>query len=552
VGNHAVVGHDFGAPSDVNAFRTPTREGAADGEGALGPYLSALRTEKLLVTVVTLITVVVAVGWLLLREPRYEASAQVLVTPLPQDDQTFLSLQLLRDSGDPTRTVQTAATLLDSPRLAAVAARTLGDGWTAGRVDEAISVEAAGESNILAVTASAGSAREARRVANGYVAAALEERNRALQAQIAKELERLRARQSTLDPAGAESAELGTKISELESVAARGDPTFALSQRAAMPQRAQGAGPLIVIPVALLAGFAIGSGAALLVELFDRRVHSENELLAVYPLPILARVPRLSGQERRRMTHDGWLAPPAVHEAFRTVFAQLNSLGDEHPRRLMVTSASTRDGKTTSAISLAMVIGASGHSVILVDLDLRKHAVARYLGIHSEQAAVPMRDSRVSSRRFSRLLHDVPYLPNVKVLTLGPDSAAAGLVHALEGSAAALLEHAAERAEYVVVDTPPLGEVSDALTFASATDATILVARLGRTRLSNLEFTRDLLERGGHTPLGYIVVAVPRRSTGSYYHSSGVAALPPRPSARQSRNASAGRSRGSPQGPRRV
>ena len=534
----------------MNAATIPPPGNAADNDGAVGPYLSALRSHKLLVSVVTLATVVAAIVWLQLRESRYEASAQVLVAPLPQDDQTFLGLQVLRDSGDPTRTVQTAATLLDSPRVAALTALELGHGWTAGRVDDAVQIEAAGESNILAVTASSDSAREAQSVANSFVRAALADRNEALSRQISVELDRLRARQGTLDPAGTEAGELGAKISELESVAARGDPTFSLSRTATTPTSAEGAGPFIVILIALLAGFAIGSGAALLLELFDRRVRSESELLAIYPLPVLARVPKLSRLERTRMSRDGWLMPPAMHETFRTVFAQINSLGEEQPRALMVTSASTAEGKTTSAISLAMAIGASGHSVILVELDLRKPAIARYVGVQPQQTAIPLLNSHLSARRFARMLHDVPYMPNVKILAVGSDGAGSGLAHALDDSATVLLEHAASRAEYVVVDTPPLGEVSDALTFAGAVDATILVARPGTTQLRNLEFTRDLLERGGHRPLGYIVVAVPRRGTSGYYHSHGVAALEQRPPPRRARTASARRPRDPRQAPR--
>ena len=516
----------------MNAFTNQATSGAGDGEGAVGPYLSALRSHTRLVICVALATVVAAVAWLLLRDARYEASAQVLVAPLPQEDQTFLGLQVLRDSGDPTRTVQTAATLLDSPRVAARAARELGDGWTAARVDDAVDIEAAGESNILAVTASANSAGEARRIANGFTRAALDDRNRTLSRQIAAELERLRARQNTMDPAGLDAAALGSKISELESVAERGDPTFSLSQSATTPQRPEGAGPLLVIPIAVLAGLAIGSGAALLLELFDRRVRSESELLSVYPLPVLARVPKLSPLERSRMSREGWLMPPSMHETFRTVFAQLNALDEQQPRTLMVTSASTAEGKTTCAISLAAAIGAAGHSVILVDLDLRKPAVARYVGIEPQETALPLRNARLGVRRFGRLLHDVPHMRNVKVLTARPDTPDQGLVHAPDGYAAVLLEHAVGRADYVVVDTPPLGEVSDALVFASAVDATILVARPKTTQLRQLEFTRDLLERGGHTPLGYIVVGVPRRTAGGYYHSHGIAAVeaptPPR------------------------
>jgi capsular exopolysaccharide synthesis family protein len=517
----------------VNAFSTPAAGGAAEHDGALGPYLSALRSHRLLVLAVTLATVAAAVAWLQVRDPRYEASAQVLVTPLPQDDQTFLGLQVLRDSGDPTRTVQTAATLLDSPRVAAAASRDLGDGWTGDRVRQAVDIQPAGESNILSVTASGDSAREAQRVANQFVRTALDDRDEVLSRQLAEELDRLRARQEALgDPTGAAAVELSDKISELESVEARGDPTFSLSQRATTPHSAEGAGPFIVLPIALLAGFALGSGAAVLLELFDRRVRSENEFLAAYPLPILARVPKLSRTERGQISRTGWLMPPAVHETFRTVLAQLNSLA-ERPRTLLITSASTGEGKTTSAINLAMAIAASGHSVILADFDLRKPAVAGYLGIESEHTAASLLTTRLTARRFVRVLNDVAHIPNLKVLAVRSDGGGPGLVQAFEDSVASLLEEAAHRAEYVVVDTPPLGEVSDALTFAKAVDATVLVARPGRTKLRDLQFSRDLLERVGHTPLGYLLIAVPRRGARGHYHAYGVAAPAPRPAARR-------------------
>jgi capsular exopolysaccharide synthesis family protein len=519
--------------NEVNAFTPSAVGGAAEHDGALGPYLSALRSHKLLVLVVTFATVGAAAAWLQLRDVRYEASAQVLVAPLPQDDQTFLGLQVLRDSGDPTRTVQTAATLLDSPRAATATAEELGAGWTGDRVRQAVDIQPAGESNILSVTATADSAREAQRVANRFLRTALADRDEVLSRQIAGELDRLRARQETLgDPTGTAAVELSDKISELESVEARGDPTFSLSQPATTPDSAEGAGPLIVIPIALLAGFALGSGAALLLQLFDRRVRSENDFVAAYPLPILARVPKLSRRERRQISGTGWLMPPAVHETFRTLLTQLSSLEDR-PRTIMITSASTREGKTTSAINLAMAIAASGHSVILADFDLRKPAVARNLGIESEHTAASLLTSRLTPRRFARALSDVGHIPNLKVLAVRSDGGGPGLVHAFEDSVASLLEEAAHRAEYVVVDTPPLGEVSDALTFASAVDATLLVARPGRTKLRDLEFSRDLLERVGHTPLGYLLVAVPQRGTRGYYHAYGVTAPAPRAAARR-------------------
>ena len=70
----------------------------------------------MLVIVVTLAAIGASIAWIALRPPTYEATANILVTPLAQEDQTFLGLHVVREAGDPTRTVQTAATLIKSVR----------------------------------------------------------------------------------------------------------------------------------------------------------------------------------------------------------------------------------------------------------------------------------------------------------------------------------------------------------------------------------------------------------------------------------------------------
>ncbi len=87
-------------------------------EGALGPYLRAIRSHRMLVILVTLAAIAAAVAWTVLRTPSYSATAEMLVTPVAQEDQTFLGLPVLRDSGDPTRSVQTAANQIHSSAAA--------------------------------------------------------------------------------------------------------------------------------------------------------------------------------------------------------------------------------------------------------------------------------------------------------------------------------------------------------------------------------------------------------------------------------------------------
>ena len=99
-----------------------------------------MRVHRVLVAVVTLAAILASILWIVVRPPDYEATANLLVNPLPQEEEVFRGLPLLRDSGDPTRTIQTAATLVESPQAADRTARALGDGWTAKRVLEAVTV----------------------------------------------------------------------------------------------------------------------------------------------------------------------------------------------------------------------------------------------------------------------------------------------------------------------------------------------------------------------------------------------------------------------------
>ncbi len=72
-----------------------------------------------------------------------------------------------------------------------------------------------------------------------------------------------------------------------------------------------------------------------------------------------------------------------------------------------------------------------------------------------------------------------------------------------------LLREARELADYVIVDTPPLGQVSDALRAATVVDDIILVTRPGNTDRIELQHTRELLDRMGHTPTGLLVIGEP-------------------------------------------
>jgi Mrp family chromosome partitioning ATPase/capsular polysaccharide biosynthesis protein len=449
----------------------------------LGVLWRALRAHPVVAVAVLLATLAGALAWLSVRTPQYRATAQVLVNPRPQDDQLFLGLSVIKDTGDPTRTIQTAAALLASPEAARSAARSLGAGWTETEVLGAIDIQPQGESNILDVTATASTAGDAAAIANAFVRAVLDERERTLRRQVEPMIERL--------------------TQALADLRSDGDPTIELARRATLPDTPEGAPSRLILVLAFVAGAVLAAVAALLTALLEPpRVATEFQLANLTRMPVLARVPKLRRWRSRGRSRAPAPLPRASLQAFRTLRLQLELTPESAPRVVMLTSPSRGDGKTTSVVQFAQTLAAGGSSVLVVDLDVGRPQLAQALGVTPDRDLLGFApgDGPPDSP-----IIEVPGHPDV-TLIVATRTAAGVNVDELERPVKELLEEAREEFAYVLLDTPPLAEVGDALKFAFLADAVLLVVRLGSTTVTDLEIAGDLLERTGRPSAGCIVV----------------------------------------------
>ncbi len=436
------------------------------------------------------------------------------MSPLAQEDQLYTGINAVREAGDPTRTSQTAASLVRSSDAAERTAEQMGGDWTRQKVLDAVSVTPEGESNILGITGKADSADEATRLANTFARQSLESRAAVIEKQAAAEIARARTVADQLGDDTEAKAVLTSRINALEQVTTDGDPTLELSQTATKPESPTGLPFPAIILLAGIAGFTLGSGGALLLELTERRIRSEDETIQLYPLPVLARIPVLKPGQLRGRQASGWHMLPAVREAFRTLMIQLGPHPEGRAHVVMVTSASTGDGKTTSAVNLAAAAAASGDPVILLDFDLRKPDVGRTLGVQpgTELTGLLQPDTQLRD-----LLSPAPGLPALSVLTTTVAEGDVALVEALSRRLPELIADARDLCNYVVIDTAPIGEISDALRLVGDVDDIIVVTKPGNTNRANFEMMRDLLERTAYTPAGFLVIGDSTPRTSAYY-----------------------------------
>jgi Mrp family chromosome partitioning ATPase len=449
------------------------------------------------VAVVVLATLFASIVWLSQRTPEYRATARLLVNPLPQTDE-LLGLPVIRDSGDPTRTMQTAATLLESPRAARASASRLGAGWTPQQVLGDIDLEPEGESNILAVTARTDNGKTAVDLANTFARATLDQRDAALRRDVAPLIEQLKKTRASLGTGDPSATDIESRIVALEGLAIGGDPSTGLSRVAASASTGGAPGWLIAI-LALLAGAVLGSVAALLKEMLGPpTIRSEGELEDVHAAPVLARVPARSWVWPGQQPPSPLATPPEVLAGFRSL--EFHFAGDH--RAILFTSPSTRDGTTTCVIDFALELASAEQEVILFDLDLHKPEIAWRLGSagRSDLGAVLSPSSALEEA-----LVPVPDRPAIKVLP-GISDPRRETLEKVSRRLPDLIAQARTRRAHVLIDTSPLGEFGDALRFAPAVDDVVLVARLDHTTVAGVEEVRDLLGRAGEQAAGYVVV----------------------------------------------
>jgi capsular exopolysaccharide synthesis family protein len=469
--------------------------------------VETIRERLGLVLIATLVTTAAAIAYVLTAPKTYEGEADLLVTPVSAD--TLPSLPLIRQSSDPTRDVETAARLVTNNDVAERVRTELGLSDSAGDLLKQLTAEPVAQSNIVAVTAEDRSPTEARDLANAFSTAAVTEQTEQLHAEIDAQITGLQAQ-------GGEPA-LVARLAELQALRSGPDPTLRVETAADLPQSPAKPRPMLTVAGGLLAGLVVGIAGAFAAQILDPRLRREEQLRRRYRLPILTRVPRDQGKRDQPLAPRGISA--ATAEAYRTLRTTLERPDAQHTgsRAILVTGPSPSEGKTTTALNLASSLALAGRRVILIEADLRRPALASTLGIEEAHAGVvSVLIENVALQ--NALITSPTYGHNLQVLVA---DFSGGWIAELFSIPAAqhLIDNARALADFVIVDSPPLTEVVDALPLARKCDDVLIVTRLGKTRLDRIARLGELLADNGIAPVGFAVIGVPPppRSEYRYY-----------------------------------
>ncbi len=291
--------------------------------------------------------------------------------------------------------------------------------------------------------------------------------------------------------------------------------------------------------VALMMGLFVGAVAAVVVEHLDTRVRESEDAEEVTGLEVVGKVPLLASRGAGRLE-----SRLVGKEALRAIRTQLHFATARPHRILAVTSAEPGEGKSTIAANLALTFAEQGLRTVLVDADQRRPVVhllgkvKRSPGLHEYLGGAADLDTVLRTSRISR---------NVDVLPAGGSTRGSqdGI-----GSVGFenLIEQLRERYDAIVVDTPPVLAVSDALVVGRVVDATLLVVRAGVSQEGALRQTIAQLRRVEAPLVGIIMNAVSMKDVSySYYYEYYKESPPELSTAGEKRRALIGRPRQSSQ-----
>jgi capsular exopolysaccharide synthesis family protein len=249
----------------------------------------------------------------------------------------------------------------------------------------------------------------------------------------------------------------------------------------------------------------------------DRRVKDPDDVGAILGLPVLGQISAAAFAEA------GSLVPGNAGEAdvwrsteeFRTLATSLRYIGDpKHRRSIAITSAAPDEGKTTVVSNLAVALARAGRRTAVIDGDLRRGRLHSYFGIDPNAGLASVAAGITPPREAWAHVPLEPAESELLVMPAGPPPP--DPVQIIESRAVSQLVRDARKAfECVLVDTPPVLVVSDALAFARRVDAVLLVARLGKTTRDHLERLATALDQVGVRPVGVVVTGVRRKR--AYY-----------------------------------
>lgn len=501
------------------------------------------RRKWLFFLTVGLVTALAVAIPLIFMTPKFESSVQLLQRRIGVD-KVFLGTAVFADvASQPERDIQTAADLVTSPEVIARVNDQLGDRLGGKSADTLINASVVKEVDIMEITATDPDSVLAADVANTFAAEYIKWRTESDQSALTQARVPVENQINAIPESMRNSPSYQSLVDKLNSLKLA--EAMQVGNLQVVKSAAPSLNPVSPKPVrngaiGFITSIFLGVGLVIFLDRIDTKIRSVSEIVAITDKPILAMIPtepKLNGSIVT-VSHP----KESCAEAYRLLKTNLGYVSpDDKARTIMVTSPGTGEGKSTTVANLAVTLARAGKSVTILEFDFRRPSLSKQLDLSGE---IGVTNIIVGTHK----LEDVFQVIDAKSLavageksrgenTVRQNSSSIGIKDiycvmsgpippnpgelAASDAASKIIDTVAGFSDYILVDTPPLCAVGDAVSLASRVDGMILVVRMAKTDKRAFTSSNDILRQVPCNLLGVVITDVDAGSDygygGGYY-----------------------------------
>lgn len=479
-------------------------------EMTLRDYASVIWRHKWIV-LLPIVVVGLTAGLLVSQaEEKYRASAEVLVQIPPTAGSVGTSGLVMSP-----RMVENELETAKGSELISIVREDIGP-------EPQLSVSSSESSDVFRFAAVSGDAEAAANAANTYAEAYIERQRFELVTEFEARASVIEDQLEAIERGEGDASrqnEYQTQLEDLQVSAELAETSGArLIDRATPPGTPFEPTPARTLMLALVVGALIGLGAAFLVDYLDRTIRDEEELQRVSRVPNLASIPQVTPPRKQDLPLVVARDDPgsASAETYRNLRTAVRFIAlEEELQMIQITSSHPGEGKTTTATNLAFTASKAGQRVLLIDCDLRKPQVHRFLGLGNYKGLTNVLIGEIGLGDVAQKLGDSGGL---RVITAGDVPPNPAELLAGNGIKRALAQ-IGSKFDLVVLDSPPVLAVSDPQILAERVDGVILVVSGTGTDSRSVSRSIERLDQVDANVVGTVLNQAKLSGSSSYYYA---------------------------------